>query len=413
MFKANYRYWLCQLAGWGGWALINLFFAYQFASEYYLSPESKRHVFFAALFIDFIVFILFTHVLRMILKRIHWMKFSFSRILNMFLISTVSLTLFSYYGSKLIGEVSGGSFEQYDRIEKRSKAIAMEKELQVNGTNYYNYEINNKIDSNRYVAFSKIKKTTGWYRNAKSEWKYEEPRKGMDFYGLLITYILLSLWLLIYLVWHYIQKNRKDQLDKLRLEATVKSLELKTIKSHINPHFIFNAHNSIRALIDENPPQARQAITQLSNILRSSMQVEKLETVPLQQELDIVKDYLALEHMRFEERLKIEFEIDEVTLSYPIPPMMLQTLVENAIKHGISKCILGGNIRITSRLAGNYHEITVKNTGSLDGNNGINMEGFGILSTQERLYMLYKGKAGFKIYDKDGMVESMITIPIA
>src|SRR5678810_1453903 len=74
--------------------------------------------------------------------------------------------------------------------------------------------------------------------------------------------------------------------------------------------------------------------------LRSSLQVEKMETVPLKKELDIVKDYLALEQMRFEERLKVEMDIDEDTLEQPVPPMMLQTLVENAIKHGISNCLL-------------------------------------------------------------------------
>jgi two-component system LytT family sensor kinase len=84
----------------------------------------------------------------------------------------------------------------------------------------------------------------------------------------------------------------------------VKSLELKTIKSHINPHFIFNALNSIRALVDENPERARTAITELSNILRSSMRQKRWKPFRCNRNLDIVKDYLALEHMRFEERLK-------------------------------------------------------------------------------------------------------------
>ena len=133
-------------------------------------------------------------------------------------------------------------------------------------------------------------------------------------------------WTLIYYFFHYIEKSRKQQLDTLKLEALVKELELKTIKSHINPHFIFNALNSIRALIDENPLRARTAITELSNILRSSMQTEKQETVFFEKELNIVKDYLALEHIRFEDRLQVQYEIAENTLMQPIPPMMLQTL---------------------------------------------------------------------------------------
>jgi len=413
MIKFSRRYWLCQVAGWGGWTLINLFFAYQFASDYYLNPEGKRNAFFIALLIDFICFIGFTHLLREVLKRIHWMRFSFTRVLTMFLISTASVGLLIYYGSKFISDASGSSFDKYTRNEKREKAISMENELQVAGTDYYHYENANTIDSSRYAAFTKIKKATGWYRNSKAEWNYEEPRKGMDFWGLLITFILVALWLLIYLVWHYINKNRKDQIDKFRLEAMVKSLELKTIKSHINPHFIFNAHNSIRALVDENPQRARQAITELSNILRSSMQAENMETVPLQQELEIVSDYLALEHMRFEERLQIEMQINRDTLTQPVPPMMLQTLVENAIKHGISKQMSGGIVRIISDFRNGCHQLIVQNTGTLNGNFKENKEGFGIISTQQRLNLLYQGKANFEIHDIDGgMVESKIIMPM-
>ncbi len=225
---------------------------------------------------------------------------------------------------------------------------------------------------------------------------------------------LVLFWNMIYYIYHYVERNRKQELDTFRLESLVKTLELQTIKSHINPHFIFNALNSIRALVDENPARARTAITELSNILRSSMQAEKMETVPLQQELDIVKDYLALEHMRFEERLQIEMEINDDTLNQPIPPMMLQTLVENAIKHGISKRINGGLIRIISDFKDNRHELVVQNSGKLNGYSNVNDEGFGIKSTQDRLNLLYQGKAFFDIHEiEGGMVESKIIMPTA
>ena len=225
---------------------------------------------------------------------------------------------------------------------------------------------------------------------------------------------LILFWNMIYYIYHYVERNQRQQLDTFRLETMVKSLELQTIKSHINPHFIFNALNSIRALVDENPERARTAITELSNILRSSMHAEKMETVPLQQELDIVKDYLALEHMRFEERLQIEMDIDEDTLSQPIPPMMLQTLVENAIKHGISKQINGGLIRIISDFKNDHHELVVQNSGKLNGYSNLKDDGFGIRSTQDRLNLLYQGKANFEIYEIDGgMVESKIIMPTA
>jgi two-component system LytT family sensor kinase len=230
------------------------------------------------------------------------------------------------------------------------------------------------------------------------------------FYNLSSSFVLLFIWNSIYFMYHYVAKSRKQQMDTLQLEALVKSLELKTIKAHINPHFIFNALNSIRALIDENPARARRAITELSNILRSSLQAEKGETVSLEEELKIVKDYLALENMRFEDRLKVEYEIDDKTLGQQVPPMMLQTLVENAIKHGISRQVKGGMVKIISDFKENYHELAVQNTGHLNG--GASHHGFGLSSTQDRLGLLYGDKAWFQIQQLNpDLVEAKVLIP--
>ncbi|MCK7559028.1 histidine kinase [Chitinophaga sedimenti] len=232
-------------------------------------------------------------------------------------------------------------------------------------------------------------------------------------YSFLQQSAILTLWAAIYFTWHYVEKSRNVQLDKLKLEATVRTLELKTIKAQLNPHFIFNALNSIRALVDENPQRARTAITELSNILRSSMQVEKVEMVSLENELNIVRDYLALEHIRFEERLKIQYDIDPETLELPIPPMMLQTLVENAIKHGISREIRGGVISVASHLKDNtQHELTIRNTGQIRerlSNGG----GFGLQSTRARLEILFGKRASFEIRNLDAQtVEAKVLMPL-
>ena len=243
-----------------------------------------------------------------------------------------------------------------------------------------------------------------------------DPQKRFSFFqrfvfSLLTDTPIILTWTAIYFVWHYVEAGRKSEVDKVRLESLVKELELKTIKSHINPHFIFNALNSIRALVDENPQRARTAITELSNILRSSMQAEKVEMAPFERELNIVKDYLALEQIRFEDRLKVEYEIDDDTLDQPVPPMMLQTLVENAIKHGISKHVHGGIIKIISEFNDNHHELIVRNSGKLNGHH--NEEGFGIISTQNRLNLLYGVKANFALKDINGdMVEAKVIIPV-
>lgn len=224
--------------------------------------------------------------------------------------------------------------------------------------------------------------------------------------------IILFIWNSIYFLYHYIVRSRSQEVDTLRLRALVKELELKTIKSHINPHFIFNALNSIRALIDENPARARDAVTGLSKLLRSSMQSEHLETVSLEEELGILRDYLALEHIRFEDRLRVEMHIDEMTLDLRVPPMMLQTLVENAIKHGVSQSVSGGDIVIRSSLADDGFEIVVRNSGTLK--EAISQQGFGISSTENRLKLQYGGQASFSIGNVEGgFVEARILLPLS
>lgn len=342
------------------------------------------------------------------------MKLPSHKVIMLFIIGITVTGLTVYYGSKATAVATKTSLVEYEKKESLEKAINREQQLNLASKRYYNEDVSaSKIskDSVLNAHILSIKKGTGWFRNKDGNWQYEEPYKGRFWWDIIFTFILVALWLLLYMVWHYVEKNRSDQVDRLMLEKTVKELEVKTIKSHINPHFIFNSLNSIRALVDENPQRARQAITELSNILRSSLQAEKMETVPLHKELDLVKDYLALEHMRFEERLKIELKIDEDTLEQPVPPMMLQTLVENAIKHGISKNINGGFVRICSDFKDDNHELVVQNSGQIDGE--INEDGFGIKSTQDRLRFLYHGKARFEIKNVGGnMVESKVIMPV-
>jgi two-component system, LytTR family, sensor kinase len=337
---------MCQLAGWGTNFAISVF--------YYLNLSYRKiEFFFTLITISVLLGILFTHIMRMIIKEYRFLEKPINKQVFYFIIVTI---LFA--------------------VIYACSDVAIERTFDLRDKNAPNLSLMNEITRNSISNF-----------------------------------FLLFIWNLLYYTFHYVERTRRQEVDTLKLQSLVKELELKTIKSHINPHFIFNALNSIRALVDENPSRARTAITELSNILRSSMQTEKLETVPLERELNIVKDYLALEKMRFEERLTIEMDIDEDTLEQPVPPMMLQTLVENAIKHGISKKVDGGTIRVTSDFKENHHELVVQNSGQLGTYK--NENGFGVRSTQDRLNLLYQGKATFAIKNLDSeMVESRITMPL-
>ncbi len=411
MRKTTLRYWICQVSGWGGWTMLSIVTVYLFASDMYLKTAEKKFLFFTTLFIEFFWFIAATHFLRFVLKKINWIRFSLNKVILLFIAGVTCTGLISFYGAKSTALVTGTSLVEYEKRENLKLAIAKEKQLNLAGTQYFSANKNDPKEADNYVAADNIKKSTGWFRDTRGTWQYEEQRKGRFWWDIILTFILISLWLSLYMVWHYLERNRKDELDKLNLEKTVKELELNTIKSHINPHFIFNSLNSIRALVDENPQRARSAITELSNILRSSMQVEKMETVPLHKELDIVRDYLALEQMRFEERLKVEMDIDEDTLEQPVPPMMLQTLVENAIKHGISKKIDGGTVRVISRFVNDQFELVVQNSGMLEERSFD--EGFGLKSTRDRLKFLYKANSDFQIQNINGnKVEAKISMPV-
>ncbi|MBX9783528.1 MAG: histidine kinase [Chitinophagaceae bacterium] len=339
-------YWWCQVIGWGGNALMNFFYAWNFKRDIN-TDFVLRSVILAVLGL------LLTHLMRWLIIRMNVMQ----KRIDQQIIYFVSLTI----GFSVLYSVVSLSF------------------LRI--TNLLSQEVKN-------FNFSSL--LAGFAVNAA---------------------ITLLVWNLIYFVYHYIERFRKQQIESLKAESLIRELQLQTIKSHINPHFIFNSLNSIRALVDENPGRARTAITELSNILRSSMQAEKAETVPFEKELNIVKDYLALEQMRFEERLKVKFEIDEDTLDMPVPPMMLQTLVENAIKHGVSKNVSGGEVTVISRFSDLHHELIVRNTGKLNGS--YNAEGFGISSTMDRLKLMFGDKASFVLKNtNETHVEAVVQMPV-
>lgn len=347
----NSLYWLFQIVGWGSFAAINVFFAIFF--EKMGDAESRRLVL-TRLGIFVLLGIVFTHLMRFVIIRLNTLQKTVEKQVFQFFFISVAFSL-------ITAILYMQACQHLDLLNGNEKEF---------------------IDRPILLILS----------------------------GAFYFFINIVIWNLIYFIYHYVTKSRKQQLDTLRLEALVKELELKTIKAHINPHFIFNSLNSIRALVDENPARARRAITELSNILRSSMQSDKSESAPMEKELDIVKDYLALENMRFEDRLKIEYDVDEDTLDLPVPPMMLQTLVENAIKHGISKQIQGGIVRVVSILKEGFHELSVQNTGVLNGH--VNGGGFGLSSTTNRLNLLYGNKAKFEIRQATPtLVEARVLIP--
>ena len=168
MVRINYKYWLCQLIGWGGWALLNLFFVYLFISDVYLKPAEKGHIFFMSLAIESVIFIISTHLLRFTLKKLNWMQLPVRTVIMVFVLGVSFTGLLSYYGSKLIATSTGNSLVQYEKRENLAKAISLERNLGLEGTTYYLSNESDSINSRHIIAIKK----TGWFRNDKGNWTF-------------------------------------------------------------------------------------------------------------------------------------------------------------------------------------------------------------------------------------------------
>ncbi len=228
--------------------------------------------------------------------------------------------------------------------------------------------------------------------------------------------ILLAGWLCVYFFYHLFDRFNRLQIEQLKLATNVKEAELRALKSQVNPHFIFNSLNSLRALIDEDPARARESVTHLANLLRYSLQSGQLETVPFEDELRTVNDYLALEQVRHEERLRVRLDIDPATLGLPIPPLLLQTLVENAVKYGISTRPEGGEIAIVARREHDALRLRVSNPGELAPAAAAGAPastGLGLRNAAERLRLLFGDRASLQLRaDAPALVVAEAVLPL-
>jgi histidine kinase len=203
---------------------------------------------------------------------------------------------------------------------------------------------------------------------------------------------VFALWMGLYFAITSVRDRHRDQLRQSELAHALKVAELRVLKSQLNPHFLFNSLNSVRALIADDPSGAQKAVTQLARTLRYTLTAGQEEVVSLERELEIVADYLELESLRLGDRLHVERTIALDARVAHIPVMLLQTIVENAIKHGIAELPEGGVLRISGELRDGALLIEVENprpaTPSRSPSHGV-----GLRNAAERLRLLF-GAAG-------------------
>ncbi|UII74908.1 histidine kinase [Flagellimonas sp. HMM57] len=236
--------------------------------------------------------------------------------------------------------------------------------------------------------------------------------KMYDTTGLLIFSSLLMVfsWVICYLVIKLLLKLNKDRIERLELNTNLKQAQLNTLKGQINPHFMFNSLNNIRGLMLEDVERSREMLTKLSEILRYSLTKNNSNAISVEEELEMVDNYIDLSKIQFEDRLEFVKDVDEDTLSLHIPPMIIQLLIENAAKHGISNLKRGGRIVLSLKKEEDQLIIEVKNTGKLQ--IGKNTTQLGLKNIRQRLKLLYADKASFNLNEVAGEVVAHIKIPM-
>lgn len=236
--------------------------------------------------------------------------------------------------------------------------------------------------------------------------------KGPQGWGQYVGYafnmnIMLWLWAAAYVGWHYLQRSRRAEIEKWQLTAAVREAELNTLRAQLNPHFLFNGLNNIRALVSEDPGRARQALAHLAELLRYVMQHSATALVPLHQEIEIVADYLALEALQLEDRLRYTLDVDSAAAAVMLPPLTVQLLVENAIKHGISVRPAGGFVQVAAQLDGaGFLNLSVRSTGRFAPVSGTG--GLGLRTLRERLHQDFGTTARFEVANDPAATDTVL-----
>jgi signal transduction histidine kinase len=220
------------------------------------------------------------------------------------------------------------------------------------------------------------------------------------------TVIILGLWTAAWAGWRLVGRARRSEVATLRALSERHALELDALRARLNPHFVFNALNNLRALILEDPERARELVTRLSSTLRHALEHSQRDWTTLGEEVAVVSDYLAVEQVHYEERLQARIAVPAALHGARLPPMALQLLVENAIKHGVARTAGGGELSIEAAMKDARLVLRVSNPGCITDTSG--GTGVGLAFLRHRL----DGIGGrFSLEPDAGRVVATLEIP--
>jgi two-component system LytT family sensor kinase len=249
-----------------------------------------------------------------------------------------------------------------------------------------------------------------------------EPWKLMGWFEAMVSYTYLILaWVFLYITLRYYRALQQQSRQVLAATAMAHQAQLKMLRYQLNPHFLFNTLNAISTLIlDRSNDTANRMLQSLSAFLRHSLDSDPMQRVTFKQELDALRMYLDIEKVRFAERLRIDYRIEPECYSALLPSLLLQPLIENAIKFAVARRVEGGRLEIEAVRDGDMLEIRVADDGPgsplFDGGElpiaSSNGHGVGLVNTRERLKVLYGDRQSFVARNREPAgVEIRIRLP--
>ena len=223
-----------------------------------------------------------------------------------------------------------------------------------------------------------------------------------------VLFYLLSVS--FYYVLIAVEASREAEARALQASILARDAELKALKAQVNPHFLFNSLNSISALTSSNPGKAREMCVVLGDFLRKTLGLGEKSAIPLEEELALVHSFLAVEKVRFGSRIQMEERIDPEAMSFPVPPLLLQPLVENAVVHGIAHLVEGGWVRLDISAADGLLSVVVENQFDPDAPPR-RKGGVGLANVRQRLFARYGPQASFEAKANGDRFRVAITVP--
>jgi LytS/YehU family sensor histidine kinase len=226
------------------------------------------------------------------------------------------------------------------------------------------------------------------------------------FAGFLYYWVIAAVWWVV----EFQRLYRAERLQAVKLEASFSAARLDALRSQLQPHFLFNTLNAIAVLTVDAPADAKQMVLRLSELLRRSIGAGDRHEVPLAEELGVLDAYLGIQRARFRDRLRVRIDVGPDVRTALVPTLILQPLVENAIRHGLEDVETGGEVVVTARRESDELVLTVRDDGRGLSDDGREPEGIGLANTRERLLRLYGERHRFELRSTPG---AGVTVEIA